>query len=230
MGMKTSLKNLADHIFAQDDIYHSGMDSWTYSENCNWFKAETGMTLYWAARLGASGSHAPAECFYHAEDFLHYLHGANPLNMLYMSNTESMGGKHCVWHLFNTWFSSFNNPSGESNFVGKPSNVVDPLYPYVAGDNESSSYGPPPGYVPGGPTYQYLQLGGMSVPPNLPGKTEAPYAKAYRDFCNGSQPWLVNEAGIYETSSYMALASLFASVPMASPAKASNVVPKGVKP
>lgn len=221
-GMETALGNYANAVFSQNDLYNSGMYSWMYSWGSNQNKACAGLELYFAGKLGfTGGTYSPAQCMAHAEDFLHYFHGANPMNMVYITNTDSMGAKHCVWQVWNTWFGSYNTASSKSNFIGKPAAVVDPLYPYVAADNNTSTYGPPPGYVADHPTFQYFSLGGTDVPPDSPGPAEAPYEKAYRDynqtFTSGSQDWIVNEAGIYNSSSYMALSSVFAVAPGPSP-------------
>ncbi|HVZ80996.1 MAG TPA: glycoside hydrolase family 9 protein [bacterium] len=208
-AMGHALGRFADDLFAHDDLYRSGMVDWMYSWGSNQHKADAAFELYLAGRLGTTGSHTPAQCLSHAEDFLHYFHGLNPLNMVYLTNTESMGAKHCLWHVFLVWFGSYSNPECRSKFIGKPASVADPLYPYVPTDNETSIDGPPPGYMPCGPTYQYFQLGGKDVPPNDPGPVQAPYAKAYRDYNQGSQPWIVNEAGISTAAVYMALASVF---------------------
>jgi hypothetical protein len=209
-AMQTALGNYVNTLFGENDLYNSGMASWMYAWGSNQIKACAGLELYLAGKLGFTGSYSAAQCVSHAEDFLHYFHGANPLNMVYMTNTDSMGAEHCVWHLFNTWFGQYATASSLTNYIGKPAAVVDPLYPYAAGDNQTSNYGPPPGYVPDGPTYQYFQLGGTDVPPDSAGPAEAPYTKAYRDYNNGSQPWVVNEGGIYDTASYLALSSVFA--------------------
>ncbi|MGH7739198.1 MAG: CIA30 family protein [bacterium] len=209
-AMETALNNYVNTLFSEDDLYHSGMAAWMYPWGSNQIKACAGLELFLSGRLGFTGSHTLAECDSHAEDFLHYFHGANPLNMVYMTNTDSMGAEHCVWHLFNSWFGQAGSSYSSSNFIGKPAAVIDPLYPYVPADNQTSTYGPPPGYVPDGPTYQYQQLGGTDTPPDLSGSAEAPYTKAYRDYCSGNQPWIVNEGGIYDTASYLALASVFA--------------------
>jgi hypothetical protein len=210
-AMATALGNFVNTTFGQDDLYHSGMAAWMYPWGSNQIKACDGLELFLAGKLGITGStYTASQCVAHAEDFLHYFHGANPMNMVYITNTDSMGAKHCVWRVFNSWFGQYTTSSSLVNYIGIPTGVTDPLYPYVAADAVTSNYGPPPGYVPDGPTYQYFQLGGTDVPPDSAGPAEAPYTKAYRDYNNGNQPWVVNEAGIYNESSYMALSSVFA--------------------
>lgn len=215
--MKNMMGQLVNKLFALNDLYNSGMAPSRYSWGSNQFKADTGIFLAWAARLNATGSYSSEQCLNHAEDYLHYFHGDNPLNMVYMTNTDSIGAKHCVWQIYNSWFGRLNGAAYQTKYVGKPRSVSDPLYPYSPSDTESSLYGPPPGFVPDGPSYQYFQLGGDDVPPDAPGPSEAPYAKAYRDYNKisdmKSQPWIVNEAGINQNASYLLLCSFFADAP-----------------
>ena len=243
-GMRRALGTMVDYIFTQDDAYSSGMAWWLYGWNSNWNKADQGQTLLWAAELGATGAHSAADCRAHALDMLHYLHGANPLNMTYLSNAEALGAKHGAWRIFNVWFGYYSDANSKARYIGKPPAFTDPLYPYVAGadnfgvrDDDSSLSGPPPGYVPPGPTYQYSSLNGKARPPLLADGSGAPYAKAYRDWDYSdpsgtqTQPWIVNEAGLYDESSYLGLAAWFslsstaAALPTPSPAPAPSPGP-----
>jgi len=58
---------------------------------------------------------------------LHYFHGVNPLNLVYISNVRSLGAENCVMRMWGDWYSNFT--------------------PWA--DN------PPPGYVTGGPNREY---------------------------------------------------------------------------
>jgi hypothetical protein len=224
-GMRRSLGQLVDYIFNEDDAYDSGMPWWLYSWNSNWFKADVAQDLLWAADLGATGAHSAQACREHALQMLHYLHGANPLNMCYLSHADALGAKHGAWRIFNVWFGYYDDATSRARYIGKPAALDDPLYPYVSGadnfgirDDDSSLYGPPPGYVPPGPTYMYVSLGGKALPPLAPDGQGLPYAKAYRDWDYGgpgglqTQPWIVNEPGIYDQAAYLGLAAWF-SVP-----------------
>jgi hypothetical protein len=221
--MKAAWGRLVDDIFDQNDLYNSGMHSHDYYWSSNEVKAVYALELVWGARMGATGSHTKAQCLRHAEDFLHYLNGANPLNMTYMTNSAALGAAHGVWRIYHHWFGNYDNAYSNKNFMGKPLTVVDPLYPYFSGkdnygikDTGSSKYGPPPGIVPDGPTYEYKTLGGKSVPPLLAGGADPPIEKSYRDWNyvnhHGERtvPWIVNETGIYYITSYTILASVFA--------------------
>jgi hypothetical protein len=220
--IRTALGAQVDLVFQRNDSYRSGMDYSLYLWNSNWDKAEEALALLWGARLKACGFHSAEECRNHAEDFLHYFHGLNPLNMFYMTHADLAGGKHGVWQPSQVWFNDSRNPAKMRRFSGKPVSIIDPLWPYTQGednfsvsDDHESEVGPAPGYVPDGPTFQYFQLKGQAEPPNLTGGESAPVLKAYRDwnFIDNTglktQPWIVNECGIYDTASYLLLCAAF---------------------
>ena len=220
--MKTSWGVLINDIFNQNDLYNSGMHSYDYFWGADEVKANYSMDLVWASKLAATGTHSSVLCLQHAEDFLHYMNGSNPVNMTLMTNAAALGASHGIWRIYHSWFGSYGVAFSFNNFIGKPASVVDPLYPYFAGtdqfgisDSGSSTYGPPPGIVPDGPSHGYAAGGGLSQPPMLAGNLEPPYEKEYRDWNwvdpggNQSVPWIVNETGLYYTGSYMAMASAF---------------------
>jgi hypothetical protein len=206
-GMKKDLGIRVDDTFKMNDVYDTGMRDFYYSWNSNWAKMEHGMALAWSVRLGATGSHSREEAWAHAEDYLHYINGSNPMSMTYMTNTESMGAGHCIWQPWSMWFRG-------PEYCGKPAGVQDPLYPYFRGadnlgssDNAVSRFGPPPGYVVDGPNNAYS---GASRPPRLSDGKLPPMAKAYRDHFDGqAKAWETNEVGVYYCSAYVFLASMF---------------------
>jgi hypothetical protein len=204
-GMRTDLGIRVDDAFKMDDSYHSGMRDWYWSNGSTHAKLAHGIALWWSARLGATTKRTAAEIRAQAENYLHYLHGANPMSMTYMTNTDAMGAKHCIWRPWSMWFQG-------SQYSGKPQGISDPLYPYVSafgsGDSLPSQFGPPPGYLVSGPNNAYS---GSSSPPLLPGGKKPPMAKVYRDYFDGQgKSWEMNEVGIYFTSAYLLLASLYA--------------------
>ena len=69
------------------------------------------------------------ECREAALNYIHYIHGVNPLNITYLSNMYNYGGDSCVNEFYHSWFC---NGSKKWDRVG------------------TSTYGPPPGYLTGG--------------------------------------------------------------------------------
>ncbi len=101
--------------------------------------------------------------------------------MTYLTNMAAQGGEHSSWQFYHAWFGDSTRASSSTNFLGKPAGVVEPDYPYYKGtdnhginDNKSSTLGPPPGFVPGGPNKDYS---GDGVPPG----NAVYYNRFYRD-------------------------------------------------
>jgi len=120
-----------------------------------------------------------------AERYVHYLHGVNPLQLVYLSNMGSFGAERSVSRLFHTWFVH----GSRRDAPGSP------------------GAGVPPGYLSGGPdaAYQWdaccprncgwlenASCGG-EAPPAPPAKQ--PAQKSYRDF---DDPWPLNSWQVTE--------------------------------
>ena len=242
-NMKADWSALTNDIFAQVDSYNSAMHSYDYFWGADEVKMNYAMELLWAAKIGSTGGQTAAQCVQHAEDFLHYMNGANTLNMTLMTNSNAIGASHGVWRIYHQWFGNYYYTTGPGtysydNFIGKPVSVVDPLYPYYTGpdnfgisDSGPSSFGPPPGIVPDGPGHGYADQGGKSIPPMLSGGTYPPYEKQYRDWDwvdqngNQSMPWVLNETGLYYTASYMVVASAFTNACSTGPTSTPTATP-----
>jgi hypothetical protein len=147
---------------------------------------------------------------------VHYMLGLNPLNMVYMTNMAAYGGEHSSFQIFHSWFSFTVNDGDDGNttYNGKPESVVEPLYPYNPSDAATSTYGPAPGLVPGGPNWYY---DGTYV---IPDRTYPAYA--YRDFSvgcgwNGSvctaSSWELTEPDVGYQGAMVLLTSFVMSTP-----------------
>jgi endoglucanase len=139
-----------------------------------------------------------------AEGYVHYLHGVNPFSMVYLSNMYQYGGENCVNEFYHSWFC---NGSPDWDRVGV------------------STYGPPPGFLTGGPNpgYDWDQC----CPDNC-GQSSAnkdcisesiqppkgqPAQKSYKDF-NTSWPlnsWSVTENSCGYQINYIRMLSKFVS-------------------
>ncbi len=138
-----------------------------------------------------------------AAGYVHYFHGVNPNSKTYLSNMSSFGAENSVSQFYHAWFE---NGSTIWDEVG------------------ISTYGPPPGYIPGGPNPSYALDGccpsGCGSPANNAHCTlnvapplNQPIQKSYKDF-NDSWPlnsWTVTEAGIYTNAAYVKMISKFAA-------------------
>lgn len=139
--------------------------------------------------------------------YLHYLHGVNPLGLVYLSNMEAQGATRSVREFYHSWFTDGSE-----------------LWDRVG----ESTYGPAPGFLVGGPTLQYDRdaccpdaCGSPEnnrrceseslVPPN-----GQPVLKAFKEF-NTTWPlnsWIVTENSNGYQAAYLRLLANF--VPPAS--------------
>jgi hypothetical protein len=138
-----------------------------------------------------------------AEGYVHYIHGVNPLNLVYLSNMYAFGGDSSANEFYHTWFT---DKSAKWDRVG------------------TSLYGPPPGFVPGGPNPSYNWDGccdertcgstgnnSLCDSENLTPPLNQPKQKSYKDFNNN---WPLNSWSVTENScgyqiSYIRLLSKF---------------------
>jgi hypothetical protein len=124
-----------------------------------------------------------------SEGYIHYMHGVNPLGMVMLTNMYDYGAEKSVNEIYHGWFhdgTDFDNAL-------------------------SSLYGPPPGYVTGGPNPTYepdASYPGDIIPPQ-----NQPIQKSYKDW-NTSWPensWEITEPAIYYQAAYIKLLSKFVS-------------------
>jgi endoglucanase len=233
-NMETSVGGQVDYIFGVDDLYRNGMPDWSYHWGSNSMRAFYGMFLVKAALLDLTGAHSEQECLEHALDFLHFMHGQNPMNMVYLSNMAFLGGEHSSYQFYHAWFGNSRDSYSRDTYVGKPAAVNEPAYPYFSGidnmgtgDDNSSAVGPAPGFVPGGPNSNYS---GIAIPPA--GATY--YNRYYRDWCENdlmaeAKPWEITENSIGYQGPYVCLASYFMGADVKeTPAARSVVMALGV--
>jgi hypothetical protein len=129
------------------------------------------------------------------------MHGVNPLSLVYLSNMGAFGAESSVTRFFHTWFSHGSRWD-------------------AAG---VSQYGPPPGYLTGGPNPSYTWdsccpsgCGGTSCGPSQPSPPAGqPPAKSYKDFNDGwpIDSWSISEPDLAYQARYVRLLSKFAKAP-----------------
>ncbi|HEX6224644.1 MAG TPA: glycoside hydrolase family 9 protein [Chryseolinea sp.] len=197
---KNSL-NTADHFLAHSgktDPYLAHINQYGWGSNS--LKALQGLIFTDLISYGIDPARN-AEALQAAETFIHYIHGVNPLNMVYLSNMYDYGGDNCANEFYHTWFA---NGSALWDRVG------------------TSTYGPPPGFVPGGPnpTYNWdsccpAGCGGsnnsLCTSESLTPPKGQPAQKSYKDF-NTSWPlnsWEVTENSNSYQLNYIRLLSKF---------------------
>ncbi len=116
------------------DPYRAPLAQYTWGSNQS--KAQMGRMFALAAVHGldtrsADAPESPRRAA--AEDYLHYLHGVNPLGLVYLTNMSKAGAEHSVSTMYHSWFAD-----------GSRWDSVTPATP-----------GPAPGFLVGGPNADY---------------------------------------------------------------------------
>jgi len=175
-----------------DDPYRSPITEYTWGSNST------------KSRAGALQSHPltrSAQSYADGANYLHYLHGVNPLGLVYLSNMSEFGATTSVSTFYHSWF-----PDGSADYdqVGV------------------STYGPLPGYLVGGPNPYYKRADccpeecgpdgnkWCKTAPVTPPYGE-PAMKAYGEF-NEGWPWAsweVTENSLGYQSAYIRLLSRY---------------------
>lgn len=115
------------------DPYHAFLGANNFTWGSNRTMARKGMTFYNLIHYRLAGSNV-VEARDAALGYINYLHGVNPLGMVYLSNMASAGAHHSVNEFYHSWFADGSR-----------------LWDRV-GD---STYGPAPGFLVGGPNPSY---------------------------------------------------------------------------
>ena len=181
--------------------YRSYLQPEHYTWGSNGAQARQGLLF---ANLGAYGFREPEA--YDPDEaalgHLHYLHGVNPLGIVYLSNMYAHGVHRSVNEFYHGWFSDGSE-----------------LWDRVG----ESAHGPAPGFLVGGPTLQYGRdaccPASCGSPENnrrcdseslVPPK-EQPVLKAYKEFNTGwpLNSWIVTENSNGYQAAYLRLLSRF---------------------
>jgi endoglucanase len=175
---------------AQADPYRSPMKDYTWGSNKG--KAMQAR-LYQLAALYDTDPKLSETSRAAALEYAHYIHGVNPLGLVYLTNMASAGASHFATTMFHAWFAHGTR------------------WQRVAGRLP----GPPPGFLVGGPNPQFSIDPCCSAPPGAPGyrcygastfalcqrdfkpPLEQPPAKSYLEF---DDPWPANSWAITEPS------------------------------
>ena len=166
----------------QTDLYRAQMDDWAHHWGSNIVRSNCGSLNmdFVEFNINPSQSALYSEI---AEQYLHWMHGTNPLGMSMLSNMYAYGGDVCVNEIYHTWFG---NNTAYDNALTSPK-------------------GPAPGYLTGGPNkdFTYTQL---SPPAGQPAQ------KSYKEFNDGwpLNSWEITEPAIYYNAAYVLLLSNFA--------------------
>ncbi|MEL6988319.1 MAG: glycoside hydrolase family 9 protein, partial [Bacteroidota bacterium] len=167
-----------------NDLYRANMPDWAYHWGSNRPKAHFGVLNLVIEKHNFNTSQN-ASYNLKAEEIVHYFHGVNPQNMVYLSNMYDYGAEWSVNQIYHTWFKDGSDYD----------------------DALTSLYGPAPGYVTGGPNKDYT-YNGLNPPYGQPPQ------KAYLEFNPSTVPensWEITEPAIYYQAAYVRLLASFSN-------------------
>lgn len=164
---------------SNEDLYRAYMPDYSYHWGSNSAKASYGNLNRLMADYNLGNQ---ASLMQKAEEQLHYFHGINPLDIVYLTNMYDFGAERSINEMYHGWFDH-NTP-----------------YDHAL----NSPNGPAPGYVVGGPNSQF-SVGSLTPP------SGQPLMKSYLDFNDGYplNSWEISEPAIYYQAAYLRLLSTF---------------------
>ena len=113
-------------VTTSKDPYRAYLHDYTWSSNQ--IKMAQARLYQYLAKYGSGANAESASAA--AEDYVHYLHGVNPLGMVYLTNMQRAGAEHSAKTMFHTWFAD-KSPKWDETTATTP--------------------GPAPGFLTGGP-------------------------------------------------------------------------------
>jgi endoglucanase len=176
LGAWTSGRD-AYRAYLPDESYHWGNNS----VKCNAGLLFAGQLAY---RLDPARAGLYREA---AAGYLHYLHGVNPLAMVYLTNMREHGAEFSASSMYHSWF------------------MHGTVY-----DDALTGIGPAPGYVPGGANKNFKPVPAY-IGPRLAPPMDQPPQKAYRNW-NTAWPensWEITEPSLSYQAPYVFLLSRF---------------------
>lgn len=193
--------NLPAHI-NKTDAYRAWMANNNYTWNSNQTKSKQGIMFLLMNQYNLNSANS-TNYTNAASGFVHYMHGVNPNTKVYLSNMKKYGAENYVKQFYHSWFKDGSALWDEEGV---------------------STYGPAPGYIPGGPNPSYSLA---SCCPSTCGSAAnnalcltnvtppmgQPIQKSYKDFNNDwpVNSWEITEAGIYTNAAYVRMLSKFIS-------------------
>lgn len=184
------------------DAYRAYLSNNNYTWNSNQTKSKQG-NMFLAMNVYSLNTANSNNYLNAASGYLHYFHGVNPNTKVYLSNMKKLGAENYVKQFYNGWFLDGS---------------------VLWDENGVSTYGPPPGYIPGGPNPGYdvdaccpsgcgSAANNSICTTNVSPPKNQPIQKSYKDFNNDwpLNSWTVTEAGIYTNAAYIRMISKFCS-------------------
>jgi len=169
------------------DAYQAYLADGDYVWGSSQEKGHAGMLYDEQATYGLDSSQATnyRAC---AAGYVHYMHGVNPLSMVFLSNMYEHGATNSANEIYHCWYA----------------------HGTIYDDALTSPNGPAPGYVPGGCNASFVQDSAYTGPRLAP-PLDQPQQKSYKDWNTGwpEDSWQITEPGIYYQAAYVHLLSRF---------------------
>ncbi|MDW3648840.1 MAG: glycoside hydrolase family 9 protein [Bacteroidia bacterium] len=167
------------------DPYRAYLADQDYVWGSNQVKSHTGVIMNNMVYYDLAANDDQKEDFKNgAAGYIHFMHGVNPMNLVFLSNMKDFGAENSINEIYHAWF-------GDGT---------------VYDNAQTSSVGPVPGYLSGGPNPSYAPSQGYFSPPQ-----DQPAQKSYLDW-NTSWPqdsWQITEPAIYYQAAYIHLLSQY---------------------
>ncbi len=179
--------SLLGRYLSATDAYRAHLLDGDYTWGSNRTKAIVGEMLAGMRRLEWDATNAahyrPAGAGY-----LHYLHGANPHGLCFLTHMDDFGAGRSAREMYHAWFG----------------------HGTVWDHADTSLYGPPPGYLTGGVNPSYSPDAAYTGPPIEPPQNQ-PIQKSYRDWNTGwpENSWELSECHIPYQAAYVRLMAEF---------------------
>jgi hypothetical protein len=176
-----AINNYTDYFeFNTLDLYRGYCNDWTYHWGSSSSRAGMGNLNLIFSKYNINTSDTSSYNL-RAKEILHYYHGVNPLDIVYLSSMNSYGAENSLKEIYHTWF-----------YDGTPWDNAD-----------ITTYGPAPGFLAGGANATYNANTNLSPPYNQPAQ------KSYLDFNTGfpDNSWEISEPAIYYQAAYVRLLS-----------------------
>lgn len=175
--------DLVSALSEDEDAYHAYIKDNDYVWGSNQVKSQTGNILYNAYHYDIL-ENRKEDLLRVSEGYIHYLHGVNPMSMVFLSNMGYFGAENYVNEIYHQWFADDTEWDHALN----------------------SAKGPAPGYLTGGPNREYSPAEGVIAPPQ-----NQPIQKSYKDWNTvwPDKSWEITEPAIYYQAAYIKLLSKF---------------------
>jgi hypothetical protein len=193
--------NLPAYLNAMD-AYRAFLSDNNYTWGSNTTKARQGIMftnmVYYNLDAANNSNYTEA-----ALGFVNYFHGVNPTAFAYLSNMGSHEAENSINEFYHSWFT-------DGSALWDRAGV--------------STYGPAPGFVPGGPNPTYgldgccpagcANLNALCNPSLVTPPLNQPIQKSYLDWNTGwpQDSWTITEIAIYTQAAYVRLLSHFIDV------------------